>query len=94
MYTKEQIKDTMLAKGYKWFDDAANKGYDVNIVGVRNNAPSVADKVTNVFDDHLYNLKCNIFSIICNSCLNISKVRYAMLVNIKLGAFYSPNSLR
>jgi len=53
MYTKEQIKDTVLAKGYKWFDDAANKGYDVNIVGVRNNAPSVADKVTNVFDDHL-----------------------------------------
>ena len=53
MYTKEQIKDTVLAKGYKWFDDAANKGYDVNIIGVRNNAPSIADKVTNVFDDHL-----------------------------------------
>ena len=53
MYTKEQIKNTMLAKGYRWFDDAANKGYDVNIIGVRNNAPSIADKVTNVFDDVL-----------------------------------------
>ena len=27
--------------------------YDVNIVGIRNNAPSVADKITNVFDDLL-----------------------------------------
>ena len=23
-------------KGYKWFEDNNNKGYDVNIVGVRN----------------------------------------------------------
>ena len=53
MYTREQIKATMLAKGYTWFDDDKNKSYDVNIVGVRNNAPSVADKVTNVFDDYL-----------------------------------------
>jgi hypothetical protein len=52
-YTKEQIETAVKAKGYKWFDDAANKTYDVNIIGVRNNAPSVADKVTNVFDDHL-----------------------------------------
>jgi hypothetical protein len=52
-YTKEQIEKTVKAKGYRWFEDTSNKGYDVNIVGVRNNAPSVADKVTNVFDDCL-----------------------------------------
>lgn len=53
MYTLDKIKNTVTKKGYKWFDDDANKNYDVNIVGVRNNAPSVADKVTNVFDDFL-----------------------------------------
>ena len=53
MYTQQQIESTVIAKGYKWFSDTANKGFDVNIIGVRNNAPSIADKVTNVFDDHL-----------------------------------------
>jgi len=53
MYTREQIKTAVNSKGYKWFNDDANKGYDVNIVGVRNNAPSIADKVTNVFDDFI-----------------------------------------
>jgi hypothetical protein len=52
-YTREQIKAAVEKKGYKWFNDDANKTYDVNIVGVRNNAPSIADKVTNVFDDFL-----------------------------------------
>jgi hypothetical protein len=52
-YTREQIEKGVKAKGYVWFEDASNKTYDVNIVGVRNNAPSVADKVTNVFDDTL-----------------------------------------
>ena len=52
-YTKEQIETAVKTKGYKWFEDVSNKSYDVNIVGVRNNAPSVADKVTNVFDDCL-----------------------------------------
>lgn len=52
-YTKEQIEKAIKAKGYKWFEDSSNKTYDVNIVGVRNNTPSVADKVTNVFDDSL-----------------------------------------
>lgn len=52
-YTREQIENTVKNKGYKWFDDTNNKTYDVNIVGVRNNSPSVADKVTNVFDDFI-----------------------------------------
>ena len=53
MYTREQIERAVKAKGYVWFEDRSNKGYDVNIIGVRNNAPTVADKVTNVFDDHI-----------------------------------------
>jgi hypothetical protein len=53
MYTREQVETAVKSKGYKWFEDASNKGYDVNIVGVRNNTPSVAKKVTNVFDDHI-----------------------------------------
>ena len=52
-YTREQIERAVKAKGYKWFEDAANKGYDVNVVGVRNNSPAVYKKVTNVFDDWL-----------------------------------------
>lgn len=53
MYTREKIESIVKSKGYKWFEDNANKSYDVNIVGVRNNAPSIADKVTNVFDDYI-----------------------------------------
>jgi len=53
MYTRQQIESAVKSKGYAWFEDSSNRGFDVNIVGVRNNAPSVADKVTNVFDDHL-----------------------------------------
>ena len=50
-YTKEQVEAAVKAKGYVWFEDSNNKGYDVNIVGVRNSA--TGQKVTNVFDDHL-----------------------------------------
>lgn len=50
-YTKEKIESTVKTKGYVWFEDTNNKGYDVNIVGIRNS--SVGDKVTNVFDDLL-----------------------------------------
>lgn len=50
-YTREQIEAAVKSKGYVWFEDAANKGYDVNIVGVRNS--ETGKKVTNVFDDHL-----------------------------------------
>jgi hypothetical protein len=52
-YSREQIETAVKAKGYKWFEDASNKTYDVNIVGIRNNASTVADKVTNVFDDFI-----------------------------------------
>jgi len=53
MYTREQVETAVKSKGYKWFEDASNKSYDVNIVGVRNTLPSVYKKVTNVFDDHI-----------------------------------------
>ena len=51
MYNKEQIKKAMLSKGYVWFDDSSNKGFDVNIVGIRNS--NTGKKVTNIFDDYL-----------------------------------------
>ena len=50
-YTREQIEAALKAKGYVWFNDDANKSYDVNIVGVRNAA--TGKKVTNVFDDSM-----------------------------------------
>lgn len=52
-YTREQIERAVKSKDYVWFNDDNNKTYDVNIVGVRNNHPSIAKKVTNVFDDCL-----------------------------------------
>ena len=51
MHTKEQIKNAVEAKGYVWFNDEGNKGFDVNIVGIRNS--SVGNAVTNVFDDYM-----------------------------------------
>jgi hypothetical protein len=50
-YTREQVEATVKSKGYVWFEDANNKGFDVNIVGIRNSA--TGQKVTNVFDDTL-----------------------------------------
>jgi|TARA_R110000851_G_scaffold323052_1_gene489476 hypothetical protein len=50
-YTREQIKKTVEDKGYKYFNDSSNKGYDVNIIGIRNSA--TGDEVTNKFDDTL-----------------------------------------
>ena len=50
-YTREQVELAVKSKGYVWFEDANNKNYDVNIVGIRNS--STGDKVTNVFDDYL-----------------------------------------
>jgi len=51
MYTKEQIETAVKSKGYKWFEDPKDKGFDVNIVGVRNSDTDGA--VTNKFDDHI-----------------------------------------
>lgn len=50
-YTKEKIEAAVKAKGYVWFEDANNKGFDVNIVGVRNS--DTDQTVTNVFDDRI-----------------------------------------
>jgi len=46
MYTREQIKAAVEAKGYKWFE---NGNYNLNIVGIRNS--STGGVVTNKFDD-------------------------------------------
>ena len=51
VYTREQIEKAVKSKGYVWFDDSENKGYDVNIVGIRNS--STGQNVTNIFDDSL-----------------------------------------
>ena len=51
IYTREQIEGAVKAKGYVWFEDANNKGFDVNIIGVRNS--TTGQKVTNAFDDTL-----------------------------------------
>jgi predicted GNAT superfamily acetyltransferase len=50
-YTREQVEAAVKSKGYVWFDDASNKGFDVNIVGIRNSA--TGQTVTNAFDDTL-----------------------------------------
>ena len=50
-YTREQIKEVLTSKGYKWFNDHNNKGYDVNIIGIRNSETD--GKITNHFDDTL-----------------------------------------
>ena len=50
-YTREQIETAVKSKNYVWFEDKSNKGYDVNIVSVRNS--STGKKVTNVFDDKI-----------------------------------------
>ena len=50
-YTREQIEKAVKSKGYVWFNDDKNIGYDLNIVGVRTS--ETGKKVTNVFDDVL-----------------------------------------
>ena len=50
-YTREQIQQSVEDKGYKYFHDNLNKGYDVNIIGVRNS--KTKGRVTNAFDDVL-----------------------------------------
>lgn len=51
LYSREKIESAVKSKGYVYFDDTTNKGFDVNIIGVRNS--STGNKVTNVFDDIL-----------------------------------------
>ena len=51
MYSKEKIETALKSKGYVWFEDETNKGFDVNIVGVRSS--TTGQVVTNVFDDYL-----------------------------------------
>ena len=48
-YTREQIQKTVTDKGYKYFTDTKGKGYDVNIVGIRNS--ETGNDITNKFDD-------------------------------------------
>jgi len=50
-YTREQIQTTVEDKGYKYFHDNLDKGYDVNIIGIRNS--KTKGRVTNAFDDVL-----------------------------------------
>jgi len=50
-YTREQVEAAVKSKGYVWFEDEANKGFDVNIVGIRNS--TTGQVVTNAFDDTL-----------------------------------------
>ena len=50
-FTREQIEKAVKSKGYVWFEDANDKGYDVNIVGIRNS--ETGDEVTNKFDDKI-----------------------------------------
>jgi hypothetical protein len=52
-FTREKIETAVKNKKYVWFNDDDNEGFDLNIVGVRNNDKNVDDKVTNVFDDYL-----------------------------------------
>ena len=42
-FTREQIEEVLKSKGYKYF--TSDKGYDVNIVGIRNS--DTHGKVTN-----------------------------------------------
>ena len=48
-FTREQVQETVEGKGYKYFHDNSNKGYDVNIIGIRNSETN--GEVTNRFDD-------------------------------------------
>lgn len=50
-FTREQVEATVKAKGYVYFEDVNNKGFDVNIIGIRNS--STGQKVTNAFDDYI-----------------------------------------
>lgn len=44
-----KMKTVLEEKGYRWFQDPGNKGFNLNIIGIRNSSPG--NKVTNLFDD-------------------------------------------
>jgi hypothetical protein len=48
-FTLDQIKLTMIAKGYKWFEEG---DFNLNLIGVRNS--DTGDTVTNAFDDTFF----------------------------------------
>ena len=45
-FTLDQIKSTVIAKGYKWFEEG---DFNLNLIGIRNS--DTGDEVTNKFDD-------------------------------------------
>jgi len=49
VYHLDQIKSTMIAKGYKWFETG---DFNLNLVGIRNS--DTGAKVTNQFDDTFF----------------------------------------
>ena len=97
-YSREQIETAVKAKGYKWFEDTSNKTYDVNIVGVRNNTPNVADKVTNVFDDLItisFKNEKGVWEIYCwNATVDPGKKGVEKFTNKKGIARLVPNQYR
>lgn len=48
-YTLDQIKSTVIAKGYKWFETG---DFNLNLIGIRNS--DTGDTVTNKFDDTFF----------------------------------------
>ena len=77
-YTRERIEAAVKSKGYKWFEDHNDKGYDVNIVGVRNSATK--NKVTNKFDDCIIRSdKCHFCSFFQQKCDFVEFLRKVFL---------------
>ena len=48
-YTLDQIKSTVISKGYKWFE---NGDFNLNLIGIRNS--DTGEVVTNKFDDTFF----------------------------------------
>ena len=48
-YTLDQIKSTVISKGYKWFEEG---DFNLNLIGIRNS--DTGDVVTNKFDDTFF----------------------------------------
>ena len=48
-FTLDQIKSTVISKGYKWFEEG---DFNLNLIGIRNS--DTGDEVTNKFDDTFF----------------------------------------